>query len=231
MREGRMAYGYNLVFPSPWIVEVLGYLDFDYVWIDGEHGPFSLDQVEDICRTAEMVGVTPIARVPDIGSSTILRYLDRGVQGIMGPHIATRADAQQLVRACLFGPEGDRSFGGNRGTDYDFGSDDDKAAYYKSANENMLIGALLEDKQVIDELDDILSVPGVDYFSIGHNDFAQSLGYPGRSHHPDVQKAMNDIYDRIRKAGGRVAGDFLHTEWVHKMLLEGGRAVLAAKEG
>lgn len=227
IREGRIAYGYNLVFPSPWVVEILGYVDFDFVWLDGEHGPFSLDQIEEICRVAEMVGVTPVARVPNIESSTILRFLDRGIQGIVGPHIATKADAEQLVRACLFGPEGERSFGGNRGSDYDLIANEEKVEYYKSCNENMIVSALLEDKQVIDELDGILSVPGIDYFGIGHNDFAQSLGYPGASHHPDVQKAMNDIFDRIRKGGGRVGSDIMHTEWVHKMLLDGGRKALA----
>src|SRR6267142_6838819 len=114
IRTGRKAYGYNLSFPSPWVIDILGKLDFDFVFIDGEHGPFGLDQLEDLCRTAERHNVTPIARVPDIGSSTILRYLDRGIMGILGPHIATETDARQLVRACYFGPVGERSFGANR---------------------------------------------------------------------------------------------------------------------
>src|ERR1700756_4061813 len=129
MRAGRKAYGYNLSFPSPWVIDILGKLDFDFVFIDGEHGPFGLDQLEDLCRTAERHNLTTIARVPDIGSSTILRYLDRGIMGILGPHIGTEADARQLVRACYFGPLGERSFGANRGTDYNAGIPD-KAAYY-----------------------------------------------------------------------------------------------------
>src|SRR5207248_5818623 len=99
--------------------------------------PFGLDQLEDLCRTAERYNLTTIARVPDIGSSTILRYLDRGIMGVLGPHIATEADARQLVRACYFGPLGERSFGANRGTDYNAGIAD-KAAYYREANEQML---------------------------------------------------------------------------------------------
>ena len=138
MRAGRKAYGYNLSFPSPWVIDILGKLDFDFVFIDGEHGPFGLDQLEDLCRTAERHNVTTIARVPDIGSSTILRYLDRGIMGILGPHIATEADARQLVQACYFGPLGERSFGANRGTDYNAGIPD-KAAYYREANEQMLV--------------------------------------------------------------------------------------------
>src|SRR5258708_12678956 len=121
MRAGRKAHGSNLSFPSPWVIDILGKLDFDFVFIDGEHGPFGLDQLEDLCRTAERHNLTTIARVPDIGSSTILRYLDRGIMGILGPHIVTEADARQLVRACYFGPIGERSFGANRGTDYNAG--------------------------------------------------------------------------------------------------------------
>ena len=78
MRAGRKAHGYNLSFPSPWVIDILGKLDFDFVFIDGEHGPFGLDQLEDLCRTAERHNLTAIARVPDIGSSTIRPYLDRG---------------------------------------------------------------------------------------------------------------------------------------------------------
>ena len=51
MRAGREANGYNLSFPSPWVIDILGKLDFDFVFIDGEHGPFGLDQLEDLCRT------------------------------------------------------------------------------------------------------------------------------------------------------------------------------------
>lgn len=228
MREGRKAYGYNLAFPSPWVVEILGKQPFDFVWLDGEHGPFGLDQLEDLCRIAEAVGVTPIARVPDISSSTILRFLDRGLRGILGPHIATQADASQLVQACYFGPLGSRSFGANRGTDYNHGITD-KAAYYREANDNMLVGALLEDARVIDELDGILSVPGIDYFGIGQNDFAQSLGYPGEPDHPDVQKAMTEITARIHRAGRKMSQDIMASAWISDMLLDASQRLLAAR--
>ncbi|HTC10045.1 MAG TPA: aldolase/citrate lyase family protein [Acetobacteraceae bacterium] len=225
MRAGRKAYGYSLSFPSPWVIDILGKLDFDYVFIDGEHGPFDLTQLEDLCRTAERYNLTPFARVPDIGASTILRYLDRGIRGILGPHIGTEADARQLVRACYFGPLGERSFGGNRGTDYN-AMIPDKAAYYREANEQMLVCALLEDVAVLDNLDAILSVPGIDLYSIGPNDFAQSLGYPGQLDHPQVVKATQDITRRIKQAGGTMQLDVMQGAWVSDMLLDAGRHIL-----
>ncbi len=205
IRDGRIATGFSLCFPSSHVIEILGRLDFDFVWLDGEHGPFGLAEIEEHCRVAELNGITAIARVPNIDSATILQYLDRGIQGILGPHIASRADAEQLVRACYFGPIGERSFGGNRGCDYDFGLGD-KVQWYRETNDNTLVGALLEDAGVIDNLDEILSVEGIDYFSVGPNDFAQGLGKPGEGFEPDVQQAIAGIYDRVREAG-RLAGD------------------------
>jgi 2-keto-3-deoxy-L-rhamnonate aldolase RhmA len=225
MRAGRKAYGYGLTFPSPWVIDILGKLDFDYVFIDGEHGPFDLEQLEDLCRTAERYHLTTFARVPDIGSSTILRYLDRGIMGILGPHIATEVDARQLVRACYFGPLGERSFGGNRGTDYNAGIPD-KAAYYREANEQMLVCALLEDVAVLENLEGILAVPGIDLYGIGPNDFAQSLGYPGQLDHPEVVKAKQEITRRIHQAGRRMQADVMVSAGVSDMLLEGGRRIL-----
>jgi 2-keto-3-deoxy-L-rhamnonate aldolase RhmA len=80
MRAGRKACGYNLSFPSPWVIDILGKLDFDFVLIDGEHGPFGLDQLEDLCRSAERHNLTPIARVPDIGSSIRRRWRHQPVE-------------------------------------------------------------------------------------------------------------------------------------------------------
>jgi 2-keto-3-deoxy-L-rhamnonate aldolase RhmA len=222
IREGRLARGYNLTFPSVHVIEILAPFDFDFVWLDGEHGPFGLNDLEEHCRAAESVGVTPIARVPNIQPSTILQFLDRGVQGIMGPHIATRADAEQLVKACLFGPQGERSFGGNRGCDYDFELQD-KAAYYRRCNDNMVVAALLEDGGVVENLDEILQVPGIDYFSVGPNDFAQGLGYPGEPGRPDVVDAIEAVHARIRAAGQRVGDDVARAEWVKQMLIDSAR--------
>ncbi|MDA1258426.1 MAG: aldolase/citrate lyase family protein [Chloroflexi bacterium] len=234
MREGRKAYGFQLTFPAPQIIDIMGMLDLDYVWLDCEHGPFSLQDVENACRAAEAVGMTPIGRVPSTQSHVVLQYLDRGLKGVMGPHIATRADAEQLVRACKFGPEGERSYGANRGTGYNVmppGPEGwgDRREFYRNANDNMLVGALLEDAQVIDDLDEILKVDGIDYFGVGHHDFGQSIGKPGMGDSPEVQAEQKKIYDRIRAAGGRIGDDFLIANWVHEMLLDGGRKIVEGR--
>ncbi len=230
IREGRIAQGYHLNFPSPHVIEILAPFDFDFVWIDGEHGPFGLPELESHCRAAELAGITPIARVPNIQSSTILQYLDCGIQGITGPHISTKADAEQLVRACHFGPLGERSFGGNRGCDYDFELSD-KVAYYRQCNDNMLVCALLEDAGALENLDEILTVDGIDYFHIGPNDFSQGLGYPGQPQHPKVLEAIEEITSRVRRGGCRMEGDVMQRIMVKQMLTASARKFLVGEWG
>lgn len=118
IRTGKRAYGCDVTFVSTTLVELVelvGRSGFDFIRLDGEHGPFTPDTLENMCRVAEMVGVTTIARVPDIEDSTILRCLDRGIMGIVGPHITTAERAELLSKACRYAPLGNRSFGYARG--------------------------------------------------------------------------------------------------------------------
>ena len=109
IRADRKAYGVRITFPSPEIVEMLEPAELDFVFLDCEHGILDMPAIENVCRAADLTGPTPIARIPDIGSGTITQFLDRGIRGIIAPHIETRADAKQLADACLFGPRGLRN--------------------------------------------------------------------------------------------------------------------------
>lgn len=228
MQEGRKATGYQITYPSVWAVEILSRVDFDYIWLDGEHGPFTYRDLEEMARAAEAAGATPIARVENVEASTVLQYLDRGIQGIMGPHIASGEDAEKLADACYFGPRGSRSFGGNRGTRYSFTPDawGDKRDFYAQANDEMLVGALLEDQGAIDNIDDILAVEGIHYFGIGMNDFAQGIGYPGEPEHPDVVKAATELSSYIRSKGRHMSGDIMAAIWIQELLLNSAHAFM-----
>jgi 2-keto-3-deoxy-L-rhamnonate aldolase RhmA len=92
----------------------------------------------------------------------------------------------------------------------------------------MLVCALLEDAAVVEKLDAILSVPGIDLYSIGPNDFAQSLGYPGEPDHPEVVRTMQEITRRIQQAGRRMQADVMQGVWVSDMLLDAGRRTLSS---
>ena len=156
MQSGQMAYGCSLTFPSTALVELMGIAGLDHVSFDSEHGPFTPESLDDLCRVADMAGLTPMARVPNIDPSTILRFLDRGVMGITGPHITNPDRAQQLADACRYVPRGKRSFGSGRGA-Y-FGEFESGEQYMEHTNANILVMAQLEDIEVLDHLDEILAV-------------------------------------------------------------------------
>jgi 4-hydroxy-2-oxoheptanedioate aldolase len=185
---------------SAGLVEMLGHMGFDAVFIDCEHGSADWEEVEHLSRAAELSGMTPIARVQSHDPAIITRTLDRGVGGIQAPHVNTRAEAEAVVRGAKYAPLGIRGFAGGRAAlGYSL------EEYARRANEETLVIVMLEEAEALANLDAILQVENIDVFFIAPSDLAQSMGHPGRADHPDVQRAIDDGLVRIR-AAGRVAG-------------------------
>lgn len=227
MRAGQIAYGCNLSFPSSTLVELAGRAGFDFVTFDSEHGPFTPDVLDDLCRFADMAGLTPMARVPNIESSTILRFLDRGIMGITGPHIVNGERAQQLADACRYVPRGKRSFGSGRGA-Y-FGDFESGTEYMEHANNNILVMAQLEDVEVLNNIDDILSVDGIDLYASGAQDIAQSMGLPGQPNHTRVKEFEAQVTDAVHAAGKKMADEVMSSARAANLFLDGARAFLEAR--
>lgn len=226
---GGKTYGCGLSFPCPQLVELAGLAGFDYVFLDGEHGGFTLKDIEEACRTADLAGLTPIARVPNLHEYTILQFLDRGIMGIQGPHIMNVEDAQALVRACYFAPIGERSFGGSRGTDY--GTAKDRAADMARRNEQMIVVAQLEDIRALELLPEILTVSHIKFFRFGPNDLAQSMGLYGQPSHPNVLQAIEKASSQIRSAGKMVDTDVMIRMETTPWFLETSRRFLQQAKG
>jgi 4-hydroxy-2-oxoheptanedioate aldolase len=230
LNAGQRPNGFTIRFPSATIVEMMGNLDFDFAMFDSEHGPFTTQDIEEMCRACDAVGLTPMARVPNIFPSTILRFLDRGIMGIMGPHVNTKEEAQQLADACRYVPEGHRSFGSGRGGH--FGLVSSKADYMKNFNENVIVIAQLEDVAVLDDLDGILSVDGIDLFNSGAQDIAQSLGLPGQGDHPKVKEFEQTVRDAVHAAGKQMAEEAMINLRLDDVMFDAAAVALeAAKNG
>ena len=224
MNAGEVAYGCQMIFPSSAVIELMGRAGFDFVTFDGEHGPFTPDVLDDLCRFADMAGLTPMARVPNIDDSTILRFLDRGIMGITGPHIINRERAQQLARACRYVPRGTRSFGSGRGAYY--GDNESGPEYMAHTNDNILVMAQLEDEDVLEHIDEILSVEGIDLYSSGAQDIAQSMGLPGQPTHPRVREFEERVRDTVHAAGKRMADEVMASARATNLFLDGAREFL-----
>lgn len=200
LAEGKAVFGGIIASHASDQVELLGAIGYDFVMIDAEHGPMSLTEIEDMVRAAEIFGITPLVRVVDHSAETILRVLDRGVQGIIVPHVNTRAEAEAVARAARYYPEGNRGVGSGRAHDY--GVSLSRAESTKLINANILVVAMCEEVEAIDNLDEILQVPGIDVVHVASSDLTQSMGYPPAS---EVRDVMTKVVERVR-AGGKAAG-------------------------
>ena len=200
LQYGKAVFGAMITFPSPPVVEMLGFMGFDWVLIDNEHGSITVDTSEDMIRAAELTGLAPIVRPVANRPEIIAPFLDRGAWGVQIPHVNTREEAEAAVKSCKYYPEGQRGIF-SRGRPADYGIGGTTQEYAAKANANTLVCLMLEEVEAIDNLQEMVTVKGVDVFFIGSGDLSQSMGYPGQQTHPEVQAVMEKGVKLIRNAG------------------------------
>lgn len=197
LNSGKYVFGPFLKLTDPAVVEIMGFAGFDFVIIDQEHGPISVHKVQNMIRAAESVDITPIIRVNKNDESSILRALDIGAQGIEIPQINCKSDAVRAVNSVKYSPEGKRGVCRYvRAANY---SSMDKFDYFKSANNETMIIAHIEGVEGINNLDEILSVAGLDVIFIGPYDLSQSLGISGQVNNPLVVEKMKEVVLKCKK--------------------------------
>jgi 2-keto-3-deoxy-L-rhamnonate aldolase RhmA len=201
---GKAAFGVMCTFPSPPVVEMMGYLGFDWILLDNEHGSITVDSAEACIAAAELSGMAPIVRPVGNKPEIIAPFLDRGAWGVQVPHVNTADEARAAVDAVKYGPEGHRGiFSGGRPARY--GLSGSTGDYAKDANRQTLVCLMLEEVEAIENLPELVTVPGVDVYFIGSGDLSQSMGYTGQQTHPEVQQLMERGVKIITEAG-RIAG-------------------------
>lgn len=175
---------------DPAFIEAMGFGGFDFVILDLEHGPTSVQHLQHLIRAAEVSGIFPIVRVKEHNLSLIGEALDIGAGGIQIPQVTDAQSAQQVVRAAKFSPAGMRGVCRFvRAANY---SATDRFDYFRAANETVVI-VQLEGKEALDHLEQIIAVPGIDIVFVGPYDLSQSLGVPGKIDHPLVAETIREI--------------------------------------
>jgi 2-dehydro-3-deoxyglucarate aldolase/4-hydroxy-2-oxoheptanedioate aldolase len=184
-------------FRQPSVVQLLANAGFDFVIIDNEHGAFNLETIADLARTAIYVGVTPIVRVPDLAYPYIAQSLDAGAQGLMVPRISTASQVHEVVQMMKYPPVGMRGSALSRGyTQFKGGP---VAEVMAQVNEETLLIVQVEMRGAVENIDVIVSIPGVDVALIGPNDLSIALGVPGQQNHPTVQAAIQKTIDACQR--------------------------------
>ncbi|GIZ52295.1 4-hydroxy-2-oxoheptanedioate aldolase [Noviherbaspirillum aridicola] len=202
LRSGRPQVGYWLSLANPYSAEICATAGFDWLLLDGEHGPNDvrslLAQLQALAGHASQPVVRPVS-----GDAALLKQLlDIGAQSLLVPMVDTAEQAAQLVRAVRYPPEGVRGVAAFIARASQWGLEAD---YMERANREICLLIQAETRSAIENLDALCGVDGVDGIFIGPSDLAASLGHPGNAGHPEVQAAIDDGLRRII-ASGKAAG-------------------------
>jgi 4-hydroxy-2-oxoheptanedioate aldolase len=195
-RGGAVVNGW-LGIPSSVSAENMAQAGWDSLTVDLQHGMVDYQAAVSMFQAISTTAIPPLARVPWLEPGIIMKLLDAGAYGIICPMINTRAQCEALVGACRYAPKGYRSFGPVRAQWYG-GAD-----YWKHANDTVVAMAMIETKQAVEDLDDILSVPGLDAIYVGPTDLALTLGCAPilTSSEPVVVEAIKRIAEGAKRHG------------------------------
>ncbi len=190
LKEGKVVIGATVTAASPDVAASLAGVGFDFLWIEMEHSPLTLETVRSMILATRGLKAMPFTRAPVNETWLAKRVLDIGSLGVVFPCTSTRELAEQAVKACRYPPLGIRGFGpamassrwGLAGS-----------AYAKFADDNVMVIVIIEQKQAIDNIEEIASVPGIDVLFIGANDLSFSLGKGGQTTDPVVEEAVGKV--------------------------------------
>ena len=227
-KKGEAVVNGWLSIPSAFSAEVMSHQGFDSLTIDMQHGVVDYQVAVTMLQGISTTGVVPLARVPWNDPARIMKILDAGAYGIICPMINTRKEAEALVAAARYYPAGYRSWGPVRasiyaGTDYT----------PKTANDTLLVIPMIETAEAVKNIDDILSVPGIDAVYVGPADLSITLGCTPKLDQTEapVVEAQQKIYEACKRHTV-VAGIHCGTAaYALKMVASGYQFVTLASDG
>jgi 2-dehydro-3-deoxyglucarate aldolase len=196
IKKGEASIGCFLGLGSPTVAELMARAGFEWLVIETEHNGLDSAEIQNMLMALNGSSTIPLVRIPSLNSDYIQRALDIGAMGIVVPMIRTADDIRKFIKATRFPPEGTRSFGPLRASNYMFDAND----YFLHANSNILTMAIMETKEAVQNLAEIAAVPGLDAIIIGPYDLCLSLGLdPMKMPHPEVEA----IVKRVLEEGAR----------------------------
>ncbi|NLI53655.1 MAG: hypothetical protein GX417_04945 [Clostridiales bacterium] len=195
--DGEDVFGVYLSIPSPTMVEICKFAGFDYVRLDMEHSLYSPSEIRECLRTAHALELPAWVRVSSLSNITAL--LDMGATGIIVPDIKSKKQVKEAVEMVKYAPVGARGMMPS-GRTLRFGLDP-IAPVIETANDEICLVVQIESLEALNDIDEILSVEGLDMVSMGKQDMSQSLGIAGQGGHPRVVEAENLQIQKTIAAG------------------------------
>ena len=200
---GEYLRGWAVAAASPALMEFGGYAGFDWAYVDVHQATIDYETCESMIKAAQIAGIVSIVRLYQNDPSMIPLYMDMGASGVLVPHMNTREQAEAIVEQTRFRPVGRRgSNAAARAARYGFVPS--IREYQDQVNEDSIVMGMIEEKQAVENLPEILKVPGIDIFMLGLMDMAESLGVTGHWDHPEVQRVVAEVVGQVRAAGRHI---------------------------
>lgn len=186
-------------YPCASLVEMVGKVGFDCIWFDMEHRAFGLPELSQMTLACRATGMEAMVRVVKGNYTSLMKPLETGATGLMIPHCRCAEEAKEIVSWAKFPPQGRRGFD-NAGPDADYLMSD-PVEYTRHANQETFLVVQIEDKEVIDSIDEIASVEGINVLFIGPGDLSLSYGVFPDFNHEKIENAINKVAEATQKYG------------------------------
>lgn len=190
-----VCYGATITMSTPVVTEIMSHVDYDWLWIETEHTVMSEETVQMLLQATNGADVSCVVRVPWNDKTMIKRILDTGCDGIIVPLIRTKEEAEEAVRAMKYPPAGERGGGLARAQAYGL----HMGEYMTTANDDVMTILMIEHIDAVNNIDEILSVKGVDSVMIGGLDLSGSMGILGQMDDPRIEECIQKVLAACKK--------------------------------
>lgn len=195
LKAGKVCFGATITLSNPVVSEIMSHLDYDWLWFEMEHTVMSEESVLSMLQATNGADVTTIVRVPWNDKTMIKRLLDTGTDGIIVPLVRTKEDAENAVKAMKYPPMGERGGGLARAQCYGL----HMGEYMSTANDEVMTILMIEHIDAVENIEEILSVPGVDSVMVGALDLSGSMGILGNMDEPKLEEAIQKVLKACKK--------------------------------
>jgi 2-keto-3-deoxy-L-rhamnonate aldolase RhmA len=221
IKANELTYGCWINLTDPAVTEMIANAGFDFIILDLEHGRLNEETCYKMILALGDTKCVAIARVADNSVALIKKSLEAGALGVMVPMINNRGEAERAVRAAKYSPEG------NRGLDYGRGQGWGKKvpSYYLEANKFIMVSLIIETKDGVENIDQIVEVPGIDVILPGVYDLSGAYGVPGQFEHPQVLRAIEKIAAACKRKNIGLAGYATTKEGIQRKKDQGARFI------
>ncbi len=223
LKSGEVALGTWITINHPDVVDALSEFPFDWFVFDMEHSPLEISDIEILMMPLRDTDITPLIRVPWNDMVVIKRALDIGAKGILVPWVNSREEAEAAVKYASYPPRGVRGVGPRRCIR--FGARSFLDYYQKFEQEERVIIVQVETQKALDNLEEIVSTPGIDAVFVGPMDLSTNLGIAGQYDHPKFKEALDRVLNACKKYDVAPGIHAFNIEMAKKVVSQGFRFV------